>query len=85
VQYVSNLSIVVVVVVVVVVQEVMIIIIIIILKPVVWELDNTRNGLRQSQIIIMSPVIIFSINDSLTRIQMDEDSSILGCECHVMW
>jgi hypothetical protein len=73
VQYVSNLN---VVVVVVVVQEV---IIITSSKPIIWELDNTRNGLRQSQTIIMSPVIIFSINNSITRIQMDEDSSILGC------
>jgi len=77
VQYVSNLSIVVVVV-------VEVIIIIIGSKLIIWELDNTRNGPRQSQIIIMSPVIIFSINNSLTRIQMDEDSSILGCECYVV-
>jgi hypothetical protein len=70
VQCVSNLSI--------VVAEVEVIIIIG-SEPIIWELDNTRNGPRQSQIIIMSPVIIFSINNSLTRIQMDEDSSILGC------
>jgi hypothetical protein len=68
VQYVSNLSIVVVVVVVV-----KIIIMVIGSRPIIWELDNTRNGL------IISPVVIFSINNSPTRIQMDEDSSILGC------
>jgi hypothetical protein len=78
VQYVSTLSIVVVVVVVVVVVG-GVIIIIIGSKPIIWELDNTRNGLRRSPIVIMSPVIIFNINNSLTRIQMDEDSSILGC------
>jgi len=79
VQYVSNLRIEVVVVVVVEV-----IIILIDSKPIIWELDNTRNGLRQSQIIIMSPVIIFSLTSALqeykwTKIQVFWNVNVMLC------